>query len=94
VFAETIFYSQNADSYGIATLVLNAVDELLFRWEILNILQSGDINEGLSVFMDYRTHVLDSGPINRSTVFSWYPVCPSKYLHISVCLMHFLYRMI
>jgi hypothetical protein len=49
VFAGTIFCSQNADSYGIVAVDLNAVDELLFRWEILDILQSGDIIEGLSV---------------------------------------------
>jgi len=38
VFASTAFYLQNAELYGIVTVDLNAVDEVMIRREILDIL--------------------------------------------------------
>jgi hypothetical protein len=41
-------------------------------------MQSGVIKEDLTVVYGILDSVFDSGQEHRSTVFSWYPVCPSK----------------
>ena len=103
VFTGTTFYLQNAELCGIVTVNLNAVEELLLSWELLDILQSGEIKDGFSVVCRlydasawFRTDkqqysiLMVSG---RSVkIVMCVCVCVCIYIYIYICLMHFLHR--